>query len=63
MTVLQTIALPLGYSAIRMARGRLITGSGPRCQPLDFPCLVRVLQLGELKDFLTTEFTIYADER
>ena len=36
MTVLQTIALPLGYSAIRMARGRVITVIRVRCQHLDF---------------------------
>ena len=35
MTVLQTIALPLGYSAIRMARGRVLTAIGQRCQYLD----------------------------
>jgi hypothetical protein len=36
MTVLQTIALPLGYSAIRMARGRLNKSDAHRCQHLDF---------------------------
>ena len=35
MTVLQTIALPLGYSAIRMARGRVIRPDGAGCQHLD----------------------------
>ena len=35
MTVLQTIALPLGYSAIRMARGRVITANALGCQYLD----------------------------
>ena len=36
MTVLQTIALPLGYSAIRMARGRVSKADGRVCQYLDF---------------------------
>ena len=36
MTVLQTIALPLGYSAIRMARGRVSKADGGVCQYLDF---------------------------
>ena len=36
MTVLQTIALPLGYSAIRMARGRVSTAIRELCQHLDF---------------------------
>lgn len=36
MTVLQTIALPFGYSAIRMARGRLSKADGGVCQYLDF---------------------------
>ncbi len=35
MTVLQTIALPLGYSAIRMARGRVSKADGGVCQYLD----------------------------
>jgi hypothetical protein len=35
MTVLQTIALPLGYSAIRMARGRLSKVDRRPCQHLD----------------------------
>ena len=32
MTVLQTIALPLGYSALRLARERFGNGSGGICQ-------------------------------
>ena len=36
MTVLQTIALPFGYSAIRMARGRVSKADGLVCQYLDF---------------------------
>ena len=43
MTVLQTIALPLGYSAIRMARGRVITAILALCQHLDFVSRLRLL--------------------
>ena len=42
MTVLQTIALPLGYSAIRMARGRVSKGLPGTCQSQDLKTAARI---------------------
>ena len=45
MTVLQTIALPLGYSAIRMARSGVDKAIHARCQHLDFVSRQRGLNM------------------